>query len=154
MKSPKNQEKIRLLFQEFEKYDRVHDKFLLDFENDIYNFIVDQAFYEHLYDGFSDDLQTFSRSLINAAYEVIEKDHSYPAYRMAMELENMDHLLLRYPRPKEHPAFTAGFSTMTKAKMPHYFPALYELSAAGFRLLERCVNYRIHSFLAYFYQKI
>ncbi len=149
-----NKEKIRHVFLEFEKYDKLHQEFLLEFENGIYNFIADNLDQYNLYEGFSDDLNTFSVSLINCAYEVLEKDNNYPEYRMEMELENMDHLFLRYPSPAGNESFTQKFTQMAKAKMPKYFPALYQLSASGFRLLERCSTYRINSFLLYFYPKI
>ena len=154
MKKSNQREKIRQIFLEFERYDKLHHSFLLDFENGIYNFIADYKEKITLYPAFSEDLKSFSISLINCAYAVIDKDKSYPKYRMAMELENMDQLLERYPKPSQNDLFTEGFSKMAKAKMPKYFTELYDLSADGFRLLERCTNQLINAFLAYFYLQL
>ena len=152
MRAFDKKEKIRQIFLAFQHYDELHHTFLGEFENGIYNFIADHNETINLYSDFAKDLESFSISLINSAYEVLEKDNSYPDYRLEMELENMDRLLERYPAPQENKSFTEGFTAMVKAKMPKYFPDLYHLSANGFRLLERCTNYRINSFLIYFYE--
>ena len=153
MKAFNKKEEVRQIFLEFEKYDKLHDKFLLEFENGIYNFIADHPKSIQLSASFSEDLKSFSNSLISCAYEVIEKNNTYPAYRMQIELENMDKLLEKYPLPEENNTFSLGFSKMAKAKMPKYFPELYDLSSNGFRLLERCTSFRIHAFLMYLYKK-
>lgn len=153
MKAFNKKEKVRQIFLEFKKYDKLHHRFLSDFENGIYNFIADHPESIHLQESFPEDLKSFSYSLISCAYEVIEKDTTYPDYRMEMELENMERLLQNYPVPQDNAIFSEGFSMMSKAKMPKYFPQLYDLSANGFRLLERCTSYRINAFLMYLYGK-
>lgn len=151
MKTFNEKDKVRQIFLEFKKYDKLHHRFLVDFENDIYNFIADYPEQIKLNKSFSEDLKSFSISLINCAYEVIEKNDTYPKYRMQIELANMDKLLHNYPLPRENKHFSDGFSQMVKAKMPQYFPHLYDLSSDGFRLLERSSNYRINAFLIYLY---
>lgn len=151
MKPFDKKDKIRQIILEFKKYDKLHHEFLLDFENGIYNFIADHPDSMQLKEGFAEDLKSFSLSLINCAYEVLEKNNTYPDYRLTMELENMDTLLRHYPKPTKNSVFTEEFSKMAKAKLPKYFPDLFELSADGFRLLERCTAYRINAFLIYLY---
>ena len=151
MKSYDKKEKIKLILLEFEQYDKYHHKFSLEFEHGIYNFIADHPNCITPKEGFSDDLKSFAVSLINCAYEVVEKDKSYPSSRMALELENMEHLIERYPLLAQNDVFPMGFTQMAKAKMTKYFPKLYNLSADGFRLLERSTTYRINSFLIYHY---
>lgn len=151
MKSSNMKEEVRRILQEFKEYDKLHHEFLSDFENGIYNFIADHPNSINLPLDFSDDLKSFAISLINCAYEVIEKDSNFAQYRINTELENMDHLLIRYPLPTKNALFTEGFTKMAKAKMPKYFSGLYNLSADGFRLLERSTSYRINAFLMYLY---
>lgn len=153
MENSNQGEKIRQIFLEFEQFDQFHHKFSLEFENGIYNFVVDHPEQVSLEPEFTEDLKYFAIALINCAYDVIEKNKAYPPYRMEMELENMDKQLERYPMPEENKAFSNGFSQMAKAKMTKYFPALFDLSADGFRLLERSTNYRIHGFLTNLYNK-
>jgi hypothetical protein len=153
MKAFNEKDKVRQLFHEFEQYDKLHLKFVLDFENSIYNFIADHPKNIKLSVSFPEDLKLFCNSLINCAYEVLEKNETYPEYRMQIELKNMDKLLRHSPQPFGNEIFSKDFSQMAKAKMPTYFPQLFDLSSDGFRLLQRCTNYRINVFLLYLYAK-
>lgn len=154
MNAFEKKDKIQQLIHEFKDYDNEHQDFLVDFENSVYSFLVDNPKCIKLGKDFSEDLKVFSLSLVNCAYEVLDKDSRYSTARMKKELEKIDKLTTNYPSPLKATVFSEGFTRMVKEKMPNYFPALFNLSADGFRFLERSTNYRINAFLMFLHGKL
>jgi len=154
MKAFERKDKIAQLIHEFKEYDHKHHDFLIDFENSIYSYLADCDGCILLQKSFPEDLKVFSLSLINCAYDVLEKDQSYPSFRMKTELENIDKLNESYQKPKNTCSFSDAFGKIAKEKMIVHFPSLFDLSADGFRLLERSMNYRINAFLMFLYGKL
>jgi hypothetical protein len=152
MRTFDKEEKMRQLLLEFKKYDKLHDNFIRDFANEIFNFIAENPKSIKLYDDFSFDIKAFSKSIINCAYEVLEKDTAFNSHRMRHQLVNIKALLAHYPVPIKNEEFTNFFIYIAKEKMTEYFPALYDLSADGFRLLACCTDVRINAFLHHFYK--
>lgn len=148
MKTFDPKKKIRQIMLDFKHYDQKHHEFLLDFENNMYDVIMDNAYAIKPQDDFADHLKAFALSMINCAYAVLEKNESYPDYRIVMELDNMDTLLKKQGSDITETTFYSDVSKMAKGTTVLHFPKLNDLSANGFRLLERSAAFRVNSFFA------
>ena len=90
----------------------------------------------------------YATSMFSCADAVADKDENYSEMRLALELESMTRAIEKYPLPVQNSEL--GQQTHLKAKelLIQFFPELVELSANGFRLLEKyCLLYN-YEFIA------
>ena len=87
-----------------------------------------------------DVLQNYALVITNYTESVIDKDRTYPQYRLNDELDAMTKVDAKLTF--NHPAFTDAVSCHVKELMVKYFLDIYNLSGNGFRLLE--LNARLY----------
>jgi len=85
-------------------------------------------------------LQNYAVVITNYTESVIDKDRTYPEYRLNDELEAMNKLVSKLTF--NNPAFTEAVSFQVKELMIKYYHNIYNLSGNGFRLLE--MNARLY----------
>lgn len=99
-------------------------------------------------------IENYASEILSSTEAVIDKDHSYMDYRLEEELDNMNRLVSKMMESKPNEAFVDVVHQNVKAQMVRYFGDISELSASGFRLLER--NSRMYNleFAANFYSLV
>jgi len=142
---------VRDIFEQF----RLIDGFRDDFRNELASRFIPVLNSEY---GISDEHQAMNlmydiaEDSMNFVEAVIDKDRNYPEYRQKLELAAMDRLLKKVD-------FTM-FDKREIQKMKYhlneitlkYYPALYELTGFGYRLLDRIVSYYSYVFVSYIYE--
>jgi hypothetical protein len=79
---------------------------------------------------------------------VIEKNHNYTEYRLVEELKLMNALLAKNKLSKMHHQEAQQVRYQLNELILKHYPALYELSSFGYRLLDRSVNFFTYRFVA------
>jgi hypothetical protein len=127
---------------EFQKIDKSLKKFRTEFVTEL-SFEIDKSV-----TGFSvneivyEMLLVYANQTFNTAESVIDKDKSFTALRLQEELEAMNRLIEK--DAGKHDKSSLAEQTHFKAKeiMVKFYPNLIDLSANGFRLLEKyCLMY-------------
>ena len=86
-------------------------------------------------------LDPFSLAVLNFTDSVIDKDHSYPTYRLDEELQLMRLVLSKQESLPQWDFFKEELVGMMKLIMVKYFPQITDLSGNGLRLLSVSANY-------------
>ncbi len=96
-------------------------------------------------------LGIFATQVFNSTESVIDKDTTYPEYRLVEELDVMRKIVSKIPGFDRNSDFSETIHQKAKALMVEHFEATLDLSANGFRLLE--LNSKMHTleFVANFY---
>lgn len=142
MKNP-----INRLTEQFKLVDASRYQFRGEFCKKI-NQLVQQKFQLSVTVEVSNYVMIMADEAISFTEAVIDKDRNYPEYRMIDELKRMDDLLniVRCRKLPEELTQCVRFN-LNELILNHY-PALYDLSAWGYRLLERNVNFYALSLVA------
>ncbi|WP_372651791.1 hypothetical protein [Draconibacterium sp.] len=82
-------------------------------------------------------LKQYAAHLFNCADSVADKDENYNEIRLALELESISRATDKYPLRFRESEFAQRTHQKAKELLIHFFPELMELSANGFRLLEK-----------------
>ncbi|WP_319591335.1 hypothetical protein [uncultured Draconibacterium sp.] len=127
------------------EFERI-DKFLEKFQR---HFIHEQSLGINMFpDSYTEEkeleeqLREYANRMFNCADTVADKDENYNEFRLELELDAMTRAINKYPEQIKKSEL--GRQTHQKAKelLIRFFPELMELSANGFRLLERyCLFY-------------
>lgn len=89
-----------------------------------------------------EQLKEYANHMFSCADSVVDKDENYNEVRLAMELEAMTRVIEKYPANFRDSEIAAQTHQKAKEVLVHFFPDLVELSANGFRLLEKyCLLY-------------
>lgn len=118
------------------------DKFLEKFQR---YFIREQlliAKKHSITDLLEEKLKQYSIHMFNCADSVADKDENYGEIRLMLELEAMNRATEKYPPRFRESEFARESHQKAKELLIQFFPELIELSANGFRLLEKyCLLY-------------
>lgn len=144
---------MRGIFKEFKNM----DNFRSCFKNDFY-----EAFHrliEDLYpipenDELVDYIQMRAEEAMWLADSVIEKDRTYPEYRQEMELRNLNVLLEKQHIKKAHSKKFEQVKFELNALLLKHYPAIFELSSFGYRLLDRNVKNFAYQFTTAMEEKV
>lgn len=122
------------------------DKFLAKFQR---HFIREQWLIanEHPISDLSETelkehIKEYANRMFSCANSVPDKDENYNEIRLVMELEAMTRLIKKYPATFRENKLALKTHQKAKEVLIYFFPVLTELSANGFRLLEKyCLLY-------------
>lgn len=81
-------------------------------------------------------LETFAHQLQNVTESIIDKDFSYPAYRLEEELTKVANLAAREFSAGNYKPLLEAIFPVTKALMVECNARVFDLSGSGFRLME------------------
>lgn len=130
----------KFILEEIQKTDTFYNAFKKEFSELIFNIIQEHYPDAVLNDKMDNLLLAYSVAILNSTESVIDKDRSYPLYRMEEELDAMDRITLKLAQSEESLDFNEAVLLKTKEMIVKYFAAIYDLSSNGFRLLERNVR--------------
>jgi hypothetical protein len=93
-------------------------------------------------------MDIFATQIFNSTESVIDKDLTYPEYRLVEELDVMRIIVSKIPEFDQINDFSETIHQKAKELIVHYFEATVELSANGFRLLELNSKLQAREFLS------
>ena len=89
-------------------------------------------------------LKQYAAHLFNCADSVADKDENYNEIRLALELESITRATDKYPSRFRESDLARRTHQKAKELLIQFFPELMELSANGFRILEKyCLFYNL-----------
>lgn len=95
-------------------------------------------------DELNKQLMQYASHMFNCADSVADKDENYNEIRLTLELEAIIRATDKYPARFRESEFAQQTHQKAKALLIQFFPDLMELSANGFRLLEKyCLFYNL-----------
>ncbi|WP_340113568.1 hypothetical protein [Maribellus mangrovi] len=127
------------------------DKFLKEFRHEFTKELSSEL--ELLSAGITSDetlkekLLVYSNQIFNSAESVIDKDKHYTEVRLIEELETMSRVSRKDLIRPEHLELAERTHRKAKALMVKFYPNLIDLSANGFRLLEKYCSMYNHDFV-------
>ncbi|MDX8341435.1 hypothetical protein SLH46_19710 [Draconibacterium sp. IB214405] len=132
---------------EFERIDKFLEKFQRHFIREQL-FIVNEYPIPHLKKvELKEELKQYANRIFNCADSVSDKDQNYSEIRLGLELEAMTRATEKYPVRFRKANLALKTHQKAKQLLIHFFPELIELSANGFRLLEKyCLLYNFEFF--------
>lgn len=142
---------MRYIKEELKKTDEFYNLFKREFSKIVGNLILEiypTVKSDPVLDGI---ITNYAVVILNSTEAVIDKDQSYMDYRLEEELNTMTQLVLKLTEIKKSDAFTDAVHQKAKEQMVKYFDDIYDLSANGFRLLERNAKLYNLEFCANFY---
>lgn len=121
------------------------EDFNLSFQLDFYESITEILSVKESNSEESFDLDEFilmyGQQIFSATESVIDKDNSYPDYRLNDELNRMTKLIDKRIKIGKSLDVHDAIQNKVKELMVKYFPAVYDLSGNGFRLMELNARY-------------
>lgn len=95
----------------------------------------------------NEKLLVYANQIFNSAESVIDKDKHYTEVRLKEELDAMSQVTKKGLIPSEHLKLAERTHRKAKAIMVKFYPDLIDLSADGFRLLEKYCSMYNHDFV-------
>ncbi|WP_167607916.1 hypothetical protein [Maribellus sediminis] len=142
------------ILAEFKKLDDIMEAFQNEFKTEILD-IINNSFKQA---NFSEELKemvlTYANQMFNTAESVSDKDKNYNEFRLADEVNIMTKVVTELSEQnKESKELADKIHQKAKELMVNYNPFIMDLSANGFRLLEKYTlmynNFFIGSFTAH-----
>jgi hypothetical protein len=128
--------------EEINKTDIVYRAFINDFVVALYPFVAIYYPAAKPSKAIDEVLNAYAVATFNSTETVIDKDRSYPLYRLEEEVNTMSHLLQKLYGQGYDASFANVVVDVVKRMMVAYFAGVYNLSGNGFRLLE--MNARLY----------
>lgn len=143
---------LRKIHKEFKQTDEFYDLFRAWFISEIYKLITE--FYPKIVknNNLGNKLKLYADEILSSTESVIYKDMSYPEYRIEDELRVMTRLTNKETNEDQNPEFIEKVHLKAKALMVEYYPNIIDLSANGFRLLEKNAKMYNREFVNNFYE--
>ncbi len=126
------------LISEFQKLDHILEAFQNQFNVEVLN-VVKELFPHLVYNEELETLaMTYANQIFNTADSIVDKDSNYSQERLADEVQNMNRVVRNYSEAKTDNREVADrIHQKAKEVMVNFNPNLMDLSADGFRLLEK-----------------
>lgn len=145
----------KIIHDIFEQF-KLFDAFRVDFKREFaqsFNDIAKQVYQFDRTPELDEFIDLMAEEALRLTEAVIEKDRHYEEYRLVEELTLMNALLgkNKLPGARKKEAQQVRFH-LNELILTHY-PALYELSSFGYRLLDRNVNFFTNRFVAAMHQE-
>jgi hypothetical protein len=83
------------------------------------------------------DLQLYADEMLSCVESVLYKDFAYPDGRLDEELNSMNRMVSIKSEFDQHMEFANKLHLKAKEMIVRHYPPVFDLSATGFRLLER-----------------
>lgn len=128
------------------------DEYLAEFQH-VFTDKIRQAVYKQSSEiiqkeKINEHILLYANEIFSCAESVFDKDKSYNEWRLEEELKSMTVALDKFGELERHQELAAQTHRVAKEIMVGFFPNLVDLSANGFRLLEKfCLLYN-REFLA------
>ncbi|MFB6320750.1 hypothetical protein [Saccharicrinis sp. FJH54] len=129
------------LRSEFNSIDEKQLNFQVDLSRDIFMLIQNSFSDSVLTKELRSSLEDKITEVFFSTLSVIDKDNTYPDYRMNDELDRMKVLVEKRERKSENPEFDSKLLYFVKYHIVEHFSAVYNLSSEGFLLLDLYVKY-------------
>lgn len=130
------------LSAEFERIDKFLEKFQRHFIREQLSVANGYPYTNIAEKELKVQLKKYANRMFNCADSVTDKDENYNEIRLALELEAMTRAIEKYPARFRESEFAKQTHQKAKKLLIQFFPDLIELSANGFRLLEKyCLLY-------------
>jgi len=145
---------IQNIIREFKRTDEFYNSFRHQFIISL--FLVVKRFYRdhQLNETMNNNLQLYADEMLSCVESVLYKDFSYPEFRMEEELKVMTRLVVSKPEYDQHNEFIEKIHLKSKEMIVRHYPAIFSLSANGFRLLEKYAKMYNWEFVSTFYAKM
>jgi hypothetical protein len=129
--------------EEIDKTDKVYRAFTNEFAVALYPVVTTFYPFARRCMAVDEVLNAYAVATFNSTEAVIDKDRSYPLYRLEEEVGAMSHLLQKLHGQGNDASFANAIVDVVKRIMVSYFAGVYNLSGHGFRLLE--LNARLYN---------
>ena len=138
------------IYEEFKKIDEFYVEFKDEFKRKQLNIILQyKPDFKHS-EQFEERLDQFAHSALNVAHTIIDKDKTYPEFRLKDELLSMQTYLAKAIELTKNKELAAEMHRKTKKLLVKYYPSIVDLSSEGFRLMELNLNFLNMEFIANF----
>ncbi|WP_321371002.1 hypothetical protein [uncultured Draconibacterium sp.] len=136
---------------EFERIDKFLEKFRRRFIRE--QLLITNSFLNSITekDRLEEQLREYANRMFNCADSVADKDENYNEVRLTMELEAISRAVEKYPSSLRQSDIALQTHQKAKELLVHFFPELTELSANGFRLLEKYCLFYNYEFISSLY---
>lgn len=126
------------LISEFQRLDHILETFQNQFKVEVLK-VVNELFPHLVYQEELETLAlTYANQIFNTAESIIDKDLNYTKARLADEVKNMNRVVRNYSEGKtDNHKLANRIHQKAKEIMVNFNPELMDLSADGFRLLEK-----------------
>lgn len=139
------------LIKEFSRTDEFYNSFRQQFIITIF-LVIKKYFKEKQLDQKMDqNLRLYADEMLSCVETVLYKDKSYPDYRLAEELEMLGRVVGKQQPDERNPEFVERIHMSAKELIVNHYPDVFDLSADGFRLLEKYAKMYNWEFLTNFY---
>ena len=142
---------IKNIYEEFRKTDAFYNSFRKQFVSEIVQVVREHHPETEKNPILQEDIKLYADEMINTAESVVYKDKSYPGYRLLYELEVMSRLVVKEPENNQNTQFIHDIHQKAKALMVLHYPEIFDLSANGFRLIEKYAKMYNWEFITNFY---
>ncbi|WP_066627258.1 hypothetical protein [Labilibacter marinus] len=142
--------RLNQLFADFKRTDQFYAKFKSEFEELIFDIILD--YYPHFSqkDILEEMIGIYASEVLSATESVIDKDKNYPDFRKEEELGYLNRLLTKEKAMVTESEFSDTIHLKVKEIAVMHYPAISDLSTHGFRLLERNMKMHLYRFTSEF----
>jgi len=125
------------LIEEFRKLDNILESFQNKFSEEVFRTIHAQFPNIVVNEDLEELVLTYANQMFNAAESVQDKDKNYYEIRLAEEVSVMNKVVGKLSEDKENWELGQQLHQRAKEMMVRFNPGLMDLSADGFRLLEK-----------------
>lgn len=146
MNSFEKENLLKHILDEIKKTDEFVNTFKDDLSATLYPIIKTYYPLADRSDAVDEVLQNYAIVITNYSESVIDKDRTYPQYRLNDELDAMTKLVSKLTF--DNVAFTDAIGYAVKALMIKYFYDIFNLSGNGFRLLDLNAKFYVWEFNA------
>lgn len=142
--------RLNELFADFKRTDQFYISFKLEFEEQLFDIILDYCPSFVQKNVLHEMILLYATEVLSISESVIDKDQSYPEYRMIEELDYMNRLLIKEQVIAIDDDFSKTIHSKVKALIVKHYPNIMDLTNHGFRLLERNMKMYLYSFVSQF----
>ena len=125
------------LVEEFRKLDDILESFQNKFSEEVFSCIRSQFPNLVIDEDLEELVLTYANQIFNTAESVSDKDKNYNEIRLAEEVSVMNKVVGKLSEDKENWELGQQLHQRAKEMMVRFNPGLMDLSADGFRLLEK-----------------
>jgi hypothetical protein len=147
MGTSESEKRIRKIIEGFKQQDELHSSFKNHFIQSIYSKIEALFPGRDFGSGLADHILLYAENIISCTESVVDKDFNYPENRKDEEVKRMKQLIDKLPIHE----YADTLHKEAKKSIVKFFPAIFELSGQGFRLLELNSRFFNQGFLDNFY---
>ncbi len=142
------------IIAEFKKLDDIMEAFQNDFKNEVLGLINNSFEQANFSEELEEMVETYANQIFSTAESVSDKDKNYNEFRLADEVNIMNKVVNELSEQnKENKVLANQIHQKAKELMVNHNPFIMDLSADGFRLLEKYTlmynNFFIGSFTAH-----